>query len=50
MKMEIGIPLQVGYAFAEVDGRTAYGAVYVISFLEQEFGKKLAVLARDARD
>ena len=34
VQVEVGVALEVGYAFAVVDGGAAYGAVYVISFFE----------------
>lgn len=50
MQMEMGMPLQVGDTFPEINRRTADGAVYVISFLQQELGEERAVLTGDACD
>ena len=50
MQMKMGMSLQVGDTFSEINRRTADGTVYIISFLQQELGEERAVLTGDACD
>ena len=50
VEVEIRMPLQVGDTLTVVHRRAAYGAVYVITFLQQELGKERAVLPGNAGD
>ena len=50
MQVEMRLAFQVRDAFAEVHRAAADDAVHVVSFLQQEFRKVGAVLARHPRD
>lgn len=50
MQMEMGMSLQMGNTFSEINRRAADSAVYVISFLQQKLGEERAVLTGNACD
>ena len=39
MEMEIGVPFEMSYSFAVIRRRPSDGAVYVVTFRNEEFGE-----------